>query len=95
MRPVHQGVDPCPGVMAPTHGNLDDMKRRFICQEEYLGVESPAFDALKGKNCLCRLTPEGFEAALGILEIQPEQDSEEKIEDSAQKLPGDGLPAYL
>ena len=93
-RAVRNGINPGSTVVSPSDRNLDHCETGSVRKKQNLRVKAPALDLLQGKHRSCGVSTECLEAALGVLEIEPENDSQQKIEDSSQDLPGERTDAW-
>ena len=92
-RPVQQRIDSSSGVVSPAYGDFHHAEAKLIGEEENLRIESPAFDTLQGKHSPGRLTAKGLESALGVFEIESQQQPEQQVEDSRPKTGGQAIVA--
>src|SRR5437660_6725256 len=69
-----------PVIVSPADRDFGDFEPLLARQKDKLHVESPAMDTLLRKDGLCGRPRKGLEAALGIVEIQPHQNSQKKVE---------------
>src|SRR5579864_204218 len=83
---VRQRANSSSGVMAPNHWHFCYFESKSAREEENLRVKSPALDFLQREDCLRGASSERLEAALCVLEIQAQQDSEKKVECSSEDL---------
>src|SRR5919198_401555 len=73
-------------VVCPFHRYLDGDHSGLVAEEQDLGVEPPALDALPRKDGLGRPAGKGFEAALRVFEAQAQNDSQQQVEDTTEEL---------
>src|SRR5260370_498572 len=72
--------------MRPLDRDFCDFKSKPVGEEEKLGIEAPALDALPGKDGIGGAAGEGLESALRIFLLEIENNSERQVEDASEKL---------
>ncbi|MGH9580934.1 MAG: hypothetical protein ACRD2R_08070, partial [Terriglobales bacterium] len=77
--------------MGPADGDFDGREAMAPGQEEQLGIEAEALDALLLEDNSASLPAEGLEAALGIHEGQAEREAHQPVENDAGKFAEGGL----
>src|SRR5579863_5854647 len=82
-------------AMRPCDGDLGDGKTELFSQIEYFRIESPTLDLLQRKDCLRAAPGEGLEAALGVLELQTQDDAQRQVENSSKEPAMQRLPPNL
>ena len=86
-----------PGALAmrPLHRNLSYFESKLSSQKKNFWIEAPALNLLQRKDGLRRRTGESFEAALGIVKAQIQDQAQGEIENASEKLPMQGLALGL
>ena len=92
---VEQRIDARSGIVSPTDGDFHHAEAELIGEEKNFRIESPAFYTLQGEHSSGSVAAKGFEPALGILEIESQQQPEQQDENSPEELAGEGLPTGL
>ena len=72
--------------MRPAHGNFGGLQAMVARQVEQFGVKAEAFDALLFENDAAWFSAKRFEAALGVHERKPQNDSNDAIEYDSGKF---------
>jgi hypothetical protein len=80
---VRNGTDPGSTVVSPSDRHLDHRETGAVGKKQNLRVKAPALDFLQGKQRSCGISTECLKAALGVFEIQPENYSQQKIENAS------------
>src|SRR5712692_549864 len=82
---VAEHIHFCRGRVSPAHGNLHRAQSMMARQVQQLGIKSKALNALLFENDAAVFSAECFEAALRIDERQPQNDSNNLVENDDRK----------
>src|SRR5580704_2262893 len=88
-------MNPRTSAVSPGYGHFLDAEPEFAGEKKNLRIESPALDFLRRENFLHCPPLKSLEAALRVLEVQAESNSQQKIENAPEDLPVNRLPLRL
>jgi hypothetical protein len=81
--------------MRPFNRNFFHFETVRLCEKKNFRIESPPLNLLQWKDDIGRVPAEGFETALSILKLQPQNYPKSQIENASKKLPAQRLPGGL
>lgn len=82
----NEGIGTGSVAVCPDDRDFQHSETEPTRQKENLRIKSPPFDLLQGKNGMGGLF-EGFGVALCVFEVQPQDDEQQQVEDTSEKLP--------
>src|ERR1700722_859496 len=88
-------MDPRTAAVSPGYRHFLHAESELAGEKKDFGIESPALDFLQRKNFLHCPSLKSLEAALRILEVQAESNSQQQIENASENLPVNRLPRRL
>src|ERR1700739_1936670 len=77
---ICKGMNAGPVVVRPQYRHLGDRKAHFLSQKQNFRIESPALDSLQREDGFCAVLTQRFEPALGIVELEPEEEAQKAVE---------------
>ena len=82
-------------TVRPNYRDLDRLQTHPAGEEQNFWIKPPALDSLKGENSLRRLPAKGLETALGIPEVQTQDETQQNVKNTSECLAIKGLALGL
>src|ERR1700724_758647 len=95
LRTVHDWMNSGSLVMSPDDRHFSHFETHSAGEEQDLCIKAPSFNPLQREKRLRSAPPERLEAALRVLEVQGQQESQQQVKPSTHHLPCQGLPLRL